>query len=124
MKKYGLGVDGETLAAAYLESLGYRLLERNFTSRFGELDIVAVSPDGRYLCFVEVKTRKSDRNIATGLESVSAEKQRKIVKTAEYFLVRNRRLVESEGLQPRFDCIEVNVGENVDFRFIENAFDA
>jgi len=124
MKKYGLGVDGETYAAEHLESLGYRLLERNFTSRFGELDMVAVSPDGKYLCFVEVKTRKSDKNIATGLESVSAEKQRKIVKTAEYFLVRNRRLVESEGLQPRFDCIEVNVGENVDFRFIENAFDA
>jgi putative endonuclease len=124
MKKYGLGVDGETLAAAYLESLGYRLLERNFTSRFGEIDIVAVSPDGRYLCFTEVKTRKSDKNIASGLESISAEKQRKIVKTAEYFLVKNRRLVESEGLQPRFDCIEVNVDEKVDFKFIENAFDA
>jgi putative endonuclease len=124
MKKYGLGVDGETLAAAYLESLGYRLLERNFTSRFGEIDIVAVSPDGRYLCFTEVKTRKSEKNIASGLESISAEKQRKIVKTAEYFLVKNRRLVESEGLQPRFDCIEVNVDEKVDFKFIENAFDA
>ncbi len=124
MKKYGLGVDGETLAAAYLESLGYRLLERNFTSRFGEIDIVAVSPDGRYLCFTEVKTRKSEKNIASGLESISAEKQRKIVKTAEYFLVKNRRLVESEGLQPRFDCIEVNVDDKVDFKFIENAFDA
>ncbi len=124
MKKYGLGADGETLAAAYLESLGFRLLERNFTSRFGEIDIIAVSPDGKYLCFDEVKTRKSGRNIATGLESISAEKQRKIVKTAEYFLVRNRRLVESEGLQPRFDCIEVNVDEKIDFKFIENAFDA
>ncbi|MBQ1895458.1 MAG: YraN family protein [Clostridia bacterium] len=124
MKKYGLGVDGETLAAAYLESLGYRLLERNFTSRFGEIDIVSVSPDGRYLCFTEVKTRKSEKNIASGLESISAEKQRKIVKTAKYFLVKNRRLVESKGLQPRFDCIEVNVDEKVDFKFIENAFDA
>lgn len=124
MKTYGLGVDGEALAATYLEDLGCRILERNFTSRFGEIDIVAVTPDGKYLCFVEVKTRKSDKNIATGLESISAAKQRKIIKTAEYFLVKNRRLVEKENLQPRFDCIEVNVGEKVDFSLIENAFDA
>lgn len=124
MKTYGLGVDGEALAATYLEDLGCRILERNFTSRFGEIDIIAVTPDGKYLCFVEVKTRKSDKNIATGLESISAAKQRKIIKTAEYFLVKNRRLVEKENLQPRFDCIEVNVGEKVDFSLIENAFDA
>ena len=79
MKTYGLGVDGEALAATYLEDLGCRILERNFTSRFGEIDIIAVTPDGKYLCFVEVKTRKSDKNIATGLESISAAKQRKII---------------------------------------------
>lgn len=127
MKKYGLGIDGESLAAGYLSECGYTILERNYISRFGEVDIVAKSPDGKYLCFVEVKTRRSDKNIASGLESVPLTKQRKIIKTAEYFIVRNRKTVERENLQPRFDCIGVNLdasGNHPEFLHITNAFDA
>ena len=122
MKKYGLGFDGESFAVSYLEGLGFEILEKNFTSRFGEIDIIAVTPDRKYLCFVEVKTRKSDKNFATGFESISAAKQRKIIKTAEYYIATHSRLIERDNLQPRFDCIEVNVDDNVDLKLITNAF--
>ncbi len=106
MKKEGLGVDGENLAAEYLISHGYKMIARNFISRFGEIDIIA--KQGNYLCFIEVKTRKSRRNIASGYEAVSPAKQRKIISTANYFLITNRHYL---NLQPRFDCIEVNIDE-------------
>ncbi|MBR6512811.1 MAG: YraN family protein [Clostridia bacterium] len=130
MKKYGLGFDGEAFAAEYLEGLGFTVLEKNFISRFGEIDIIAKTDDGKYLCFVEVKTRKSGKNYASGLESVSAVKQNKIIKTAEYYIAKNSRLIEREKLQPRFDCIEINIPEkdgehdfsNVDLKYIANAF--
>lgn len=106
MKKSGLGVDGENLAADYLKSHGYKIIARNFISRFGEIDIVATYKN--YLCFMEVKTRKSKRNIASGYESISLSKQRKIILTANYFLITNRKY---QNLQPRFDCIEVNIDD-------------
>ena len=62
---------------------GYRILERNFRSRYGEIDIVA--EDGDDLVFVEVKTR---RGVAYGLpeEAVTVRKQRKLVELALYYL--------------------------------------
>jgi len=50
-----LGTTGESLAARHLEALGFEIVERNFRTRYGELDIVAA--DGRFLVFCEVKTR-------------------------------------------------------------------
>lgn len=84
MKKSETGVLGETYAAAYLEVKGCRILERNFHSRFGEIDIIAET--GNYLCFVEVKTR-GPRAIAEPAEFVTPAKQRKIRLTADYYLV-------------------------------------
>ncbi len=121
MKTSGLGVDGERLAKEYLEAAGYRILEQNFISRFGEIDIIATSE--RFLCFVEVKTRSSSLNLATGFESISPQKQQRIIKSAEYYLATHARQVEKAGLQPRFDCMEINVdGKDVNIRMIENAF--
>lgn len=121
MKTSGLGVDGERLAKEYLEGLGYKVLEQNFISRFGEIDIIAT--DESYLCFIEVKTRSSSRNFATGFESISPQKQQRIIKSAEYYLATHSRKIEKAGLQPRFDCMEINVdGKDVNIRMIENAF--
>ena len=54
-----LGRWGEDLAAEFLEQQGYRIVDRNWKCRFGELDLVAEG--GGFLCFVEVKLRRSNR---------------------------------------------------------------
>jgi len=81
--RQGLGRLGERLAAEKLLSRGYRILERNFRCRYGEIDLVA--EDEQDLVFVEVKTR---RGTAYGLpeEAVTPRKQRKIVEVASYYI--------------------------------------
>ena len=58
------GAWGEECAAAYLRRRGYRILARNYSCRFGEIDIIAA--DRHYVVFVEVKLRASDRFVARG----------------------------------------------------------
>jgi len=81
--RQGLGRTGERLAAEKLTGRGYRILERNFRCRYGEIDQIA--EDGQDLVFVEVKTR---RGYAYGLpeEAVTSRKQQKIVQVASYYL--------------------------------------
>jgi putative endonuclease len=80
---YGLGKRGETAAADYLSRHGYKILERNYRCKIGEIDIVA-EKDGRLL-FIEIKTRSSD-HFGLPEESVHAVKQKKILRTAEWYL--------------------------------------
>lgn len=81
--RQGLGRTGERLAAEELTRRGYRMLERNFRCRYGEIDLIA--EDGCDLIFVEVKTRRGD---AYGIpeEAVTLRKQRKIIQVASYYL--------------------------------------
>ena len=120
-KPQGLGGKGEDLATAFLLERGHEILARNFRSRFGEIDII--SKFGGFLCFIEVKTRNPSKNLTSGFEAVTHDKQLKIYKTAEYFIVKHPKLVEHDGLQPRFDCIEINVDEKVEISYLENAFE-
>lgn len=122
MKKTGLGVVGEDAAAAFLTENGYRILERNFTSRFGEIDIVAEKDD--FLCFVEVKTRGVNA-VCRPAEAVTPSKQRKLTLTAEYYIARHSAMLTRRELQPRFDCIEVYADaceRPVRINHMENAF--
>ena len=114
----GLGQRGEEQAARYLRLRGYRILERNYRCRFGEIDLIARR--GRYLVFVEVKQRH-DARFAEAREFVTAQKQARILAAAQQYLAAN----ESE-LQPRFDVLEVYGGENGRPRIVhlENAFGA
>lgn len=110
---------GEDAAAEYLLRAGYRILDRNFACRFGELDIVAAREP--YLVFVEVKTRKNAA-FAAAREYVTAAKQRRVRVTAEVWL--SCRGAQTAGLQPRFDVIEVYAGGGTvrSLRQIEDAF--
>ncbi len=112
------GAWGEEAACGYLEGHGFKIIERNFRTRFGELDIVAET--GKYMVFVEVKTRKSAR-FAEAREYVTLSKQKKIIAAAEEWLQRHET-----KLQPRFDVIEVYGEENSKLRpeinHIEDAF--
>lgn len=96
------GLDGEKTASDYLEKMGYRILTRNFHSRFGEVDIVA--SDDEAIVFVEVKLRSSNF-FGTPLESITPKKLEKIKKTALIYLTLNKMT----KLSYRIDAIEVNV---------------
>lgn len=113
-----LGGEGETIAVAYLERLRYRIIERNFRCKGGEVDIVA--RDGKTLVFVEVKTRK---NAAYGPPqlAVTPFKQRQISKAALTWLAKNRRLDEGA----RFDVVAITLDSSGSPRIehITNAFD-
>lgn len=87
-----LGVLGEELVAHWLHSQGWVILERRWRSRWGEIDIVALSTF--LLAFVEVKTRSDGSWDLEGLLSITRHKQRKIHQTAQCFLARYPHLIK------------------------------
>lgn len=100
-----IGRRGETAAAAYLEKRGFYILERNYHSPYGEVDIIA--ENGQYIIFVEVKTRKPGAMVE-GAEAVDRNKQKRLIQTSQIYL-----LEHPSNLQPRFDVIQVTpTGEN------------
>ena len=106
---------GEGLALDFLEKNKYRILETNFTSRTGEIDIIAEKD--KIIVFVEVKSR---RNLKYGrpCEAVTKAKIKKIIRVAEgYIMCKN-----IEDRQYRFDVIEVFLKEKVRINHIEDAF--
>ena len=111
------GKQGEDLAAAHLAENGYRILERNYRSVFGEIDIVA--EEGDTLVFVEVKSRRSEAYGDPQL-AVGPEKQRKISRVAMSYLSEkgwNRR-------PARFDIVAVKLRPSGNLiELIRNAFE-
>ncbi len=103
----------EQRAEEYLKGKGFRILKRNFYSRYGEIDIIA--KDGEYLVFVEVKYRKNDRS-GHPLEAVDIRKQKRICKTADWFC---KRYGYQDGIPCRFDVIGITM---CDIQHVENAF--
>ena len=99
-ERLALGRRGEDAAALFLRRAGYKILERNYRTPVGELDIVARS--GKLIVFVEVKTRRSSA-FGTPQEAVGTHKQRQIVRAAQWYLGDGG----GKGLQPRFDVIAV-----------------
>lgn len=101
-----LGAAYEERAAEYLQGLGYRILERNFRCRLGEIDLIA--EEGGVLVFLEVKYRKNDR-YGTPAEAVTPAKQRTICRVADYYRM-SRHIPESRSC--RFDVAAI-LGEQV-----------
>ena len=115
MNKRKIGGQFESLAADYLMKKGFRIIERNFRCRQGEIDLIA--EDGGYLVFTEVKYRSSDAE-GDPLEAVDLRKIRKITYTARVFLMMNGL---PDTTPCRFDVIGIHDGR---ITHIENAFDA
>ena len=113
-----VGILGEETAAAQYRKVGYIILDANFHSRFGELDLVAFRDD--VVVFVEVRTRDENAEI-TPAETVDVHKRRKLILAAQNFLVMNPDLNE---FSMRFDVVEVFYmgGYNCRSNRIENAF--
>ena len=104
-----MGNWGEEFACAMLYSKGYEILERNFRCRMGEIDIIAQRED--VIIFAEVKTREKDI-AGTPAEAVDAQKQKRIRRIAEYYLMKERKWEQNVS----FDVIEIR------YDHIENAF--
>jgi ribonuclease HII len=109
------GQSGETIAAAYLRSLGWDLLETRFRCRGGEIDVIA--RDNGTLAFVEVKARRGARAPS---EAVDARKRARLVTAAEEWLAANG----GNECVCRFDVLEVVFGRNgmAKVNLIRNAF--
>ena len=117
MNKRVLGAHYEALAAAWLEKKGIRILQRNFRTRFGEIDLVALDEraGAPVLVFIEVKYRNS-HFAGYAEEAVTVKKQKTIKYIADYYMVRYR---VHEKMPCRFDVIAFQNGR---LRHIENAF--
>lgn len=114
-----LGAWGEELAAAWVRRQGGRVISANFRCRFGEIDLIC--EEKGYLCFTEVKLRKTSRYGSAG-EFVDYRKQNKLRATAQFYLMSH-----PTDLQPRFDVIEIYAPQGAEtlqpkISRIENAF--
>ena len=111
-----LGRSGEDRAARHLAGLGYRVLERNYRTPQGEIDLIAL--DGGTVVFVEVKTRTSDAYGAPEL-AVNPAKQQRMVKAALGYL-KQKRLHQ---MACRFDVVAISGREAGQVELIRHAFE-
>lgn len=117
------GDHGETIAKGYLEKQGYKIINQNYSKRWGEIDIIAKNKEE--LVFIEVKTREIGDNPSVFLpeDSVNFFKQQKIIKTAQTFLYENGYL---EDTLWRIDVIAIEINKNsgdTKIRHLENAIE-
>lgn len=100
LDKQKLGRIGEDIAVKYLVKRKYRIIERNFKCKIGEIDIIAKDKDE--LVFIEVKSRTSNQ-YGNPVDAVNENKQKHIHKSAEYYVYING--AENEYI--RFEVIEI-----------------
>jgi putative endonuclease len=100
-----VGRQGEEIAFEYLmkQNPSYRLLEKNFSCRLGEIDLIML--DGEEVVFIEVKTRRS-KSFGMPYEAVTSLKMTKIRRVAEYF----RMIKNLEEREVRFDVVSIYLG--------------
>jgi putative endonuclease len=115
--RMSLGKRGEIVAANFLAQNGYKILEQNYRCEIGEIDVIA-EKDGRIL-FVEVKTRSSE-HYGLPQESVHEIKQRKISRSAEWYLKEKRFETKPVGFE--VIAVQWKEGGDPEIRLISNAF--
>ncbi len=116
-----LGASGEQLAAEHLERCGFEIVERNYATRWGELDIIAC--DGQTLVFCEVKSRRQAADGTEVLEAVHQRKRRQVRRMAARWLAERKQRPHAPEL--RFDAIGVSFdrdGRFVALEHLEGAF--
>lgn len=116
MDRAALGRKGEAVAALSYQKKGYQLLDHNYRTRMGEIDLILEKED--LLVFVEVKTR-TDLSFARPAEAVDRHKQRRLILAAQQYLQRH----PGAERQIRFDVAEVvPLGDRWTVHCIPNAF--
>lgn len=115
MNKTALGKYGEDLASDYLKKSGYKIIERNFRIRGGEIDIIAL--DGKTLAYVEVKTRSSHQ-FGLPEESINYHKLKFMERASKFYRLQRKNLPELE----RIDVVSVDLtGSEPKIKLIKNA---
>lgn len=112
------GKRGEILALSYLKRKGYEIIEKNYKTKSGEIDIIGRDKD--YICFIEVRTKKN-RRFGTPLDSIDKRKRDHIAKAALAY-------IKTKGLEDkkcRFDVVSVEKMNlfSVDVKLIKDAFE-
>ena len=111
------GRESESLAVRYLKQNGYKILEQNYRSKLGEIDIIA--KDKKTLVFVEVKARRSDR-YGDPKWAITPKKQRQMSKVALYYL----KVTGQMKVKARFDVVTFrSMGNKPRLDIIKNAFE-
>lgn len=121
MRRKALGTFGERVAEKYLQKIGYRILEKNFTCPLGEIDLIA--EDAGVLVFIEVRTRSTKR-FGTPAESINRKKKQRLIRLASFYLSSR----QAENRTCRFDVVAVEVTdkdrEKVEITLFKNAFNS
>jgi len=111
------GKDSESVAVRHLKKNGYKILQQNYRTKLGEIDIIA--KDKHALVFVEVKARKSGR-FGSPKWAVTPKKQRKISMVALYYL----KATNQQNVKARFDVVTISsLQNNPRIEIIKNAFE-
>lgn len=119
MNRY-IGSIGEELAANHIKKKGYSVLDRNYRTKLGEIDIVARKQN--IVVFIEVKTRTSDI-FGRPSEAVNYKKQKTIKRLSQQYILHKK--LDRNCLNYRFDIIEVEIKlteKKYRINHIENAF--
>ncbi len=109
-----IGKWGENLACKYLEENNYKVIERNFLCRQGEIDIVARDFSKNELVFIEVKTR-SNFKYGNPADAVDKQKQRHMVHAIKYYLYKNHM----QNMPIRVDVLEVYIVQSCKINHIK-----
>jgi putative endonuclease len=113
-RRAAVGAAGEEAAANHLVQLGYRLVERNWRCRNGELDLIA--EDGFTLVFIEVRARTNPTHYGSAVESITPRKCRKVRELATIYLKRFK--INPQSL--RFDVITVTFEASSEIRELKH----
>lgn len=107
MERKFLGTIGETISCKYLISNDYKIIERNFFFRGGEIDIIAFDERKNELVFFEVKTR-SNMEYGVPAESITKMKIRHIIRGIKFYVYKNKL----ENMNIRVDVLELYYSQN------------
>jgi putative endonuclease len=123
--RHPLGRLGERIAAAHLAKAGYEVVERNFRTRYGELDLVAAGPDCLVFCEVKARIARGPPGPFGPLSAVGPAKRRQVRRMAGQWLAERAEARRVRAGVLRFDAIGVTVspaGELVHLEHVEDAF--
>lgn len=105
-QKIDEGREGERIAASYLAKKGYKIIDKNFRCKIGEIDIIAIG-NNKTLVFIEVKTRGS-QDFGDPLEAINYRKLKSLIRVAQYYKLVHPKLPE----QLRIDAISVKLSND------------
>jgi putative endonuclease len=116
-KRQQFGQKGELLAARHLKKNGYKILEQNYRTQMGEIDIIA--KDKETIVFVEVKARRSN-HFGNPKWAITSKKQRKISMVALYYL----KATNQNSAKARFDVVAIrSKHDKPEIEIVKNAFE-